>query len=121
MIRLGLLAGTVDDRVADQSYKRFFMHGTSHWLGMDVHDVGAYTRDGTARPLAPGMVITVEPGLYVAPDAVGVPDALRGIGVRIEDDVLDHRSRPRRAHLRVPEGDPGRRGRVPRLVGPAWD
>jgi Xaa-Pro aminopeptidase len=68
------------------------MHGTSHWLGMDVHDVGAYTRDGSPRPLAAGMVITVEPGLYVAPDAVGVPDALRGIGVRIEDDVLvtDH-------------------------------
>jgi Xaa-Pro aminopeptidase len=88
MIRLGLLTGTVDDRIADQSYKRYFMHGTSHWLGMDVHDVGAYTTGGTARPLAPGMVITVEPGLYIAPDAVGVPDALRGIGVRIEDDVL---------------------------------
>jgi Xaa-Pro aminopeptidase len=88
MIRLGLLSGTVDDRIADQSYKRFFMHGTSHWLGMDVHDVGAYTRDGTARPLEAGMVITVEPGLYVGADALGVPDALRGIGVRIEDDVL---------------------------------
>lgn len=92
MIRLGLLTGTVDDRIADHSYKRFYMHGTSHWLGMDVHDVGAYTRDGTARPLERGMVITVEPGLYIAPDAVGVPDGLRGIGVRIEDDVLitDH-------------------------------
>ena len=88
MLRLGLLSGTLDDRIADQSYKRFFMHGTSHWLGMDVHDVGAYTRDGTARPLEPGMVITVEPGLYIAADAMGVPDALRGIGVRIEDDVL---------------------------------
>jgi Xaa-Pro aminopeptidase len=88
MIELGLLAGPVDERIADLTYKRFYMHGTSHWLGMDVHDVGAYTRGGSARPLEPGMVITIEPGLYVATDAEGVPDALRGIGVRIEDDVL---------------------------------
>nr|HEX4316537.1 Xaa-Pro aminopeptidase [Kofleriaceae bacterium] len=88
MIELGLLAGALDDRVADQSYRRFFMHGTSHWLGLDVHDAGAYTQSGKARPLAPGMVITVEPGLYIAADADGVPAELRGIGVRIEDDVL---------------------------------
>ncbi|MFN0246108.1 MAG: aminopeptidase P N-terminal domain-containing protein [Kofleriaceae bacterium] len=87
MIDLGLLAGSVDERVTDSSYKKFYMHGTSHWLGLDVHDVGAYTRDGKARPLAAGMVITVEPGLYIAHDAEGVPDSLRGIGVRIEDDV----------------------------------
>ncbi|MBX3155109.1 MAG: Xaa-Pro aminopeptidase [Deltaproteobacteria bacterium] len=88
MIRLGLLAGTVDDRIADAAYKKFYMHGTSHWLGLDVHDVGAYTRGGVARPLEPGMVITVEPGLYVPADAEGVPDRLRGIGIRIEDDVV---------------------------------
>ncbi len=88
MIELGLLAGSADDRVADQSYRKFYMHGTSHWLGLDVHDVGAYTQGGKARPLAPGMVITVEPGLYVASDAPDVPPELRGIGVRIEDDVL---------------------------------
>jgi Xaa-Pro aminopeptidase len=87
MIDLGLLSGSVDDRIADSSYKKFYMHGTSHWLGLDVHDVGAYTRDGKARPLADGMVITVEPGLYIAHDAEGVPESLRGIGVRIEDDV----------------------------------
>jgi Xaa-Pro aminopeptidase len=87
MIDLGLLSGSVDDRIADNSYRKFYMHGTSHWLGLDVHDVGAYTRDGKARPLSDGMVITVEPGLYVAIDAPDVPDALRGIGVRIEDDV----------------------------------
>jgi len=63
------------------------MHGTSHWLGLDVHDVGAYTRDGKPRPLAPGMVITIEPGLYIPADAAGAPAELRGIGVRIEDDV----------------------------------
>jgi Xaa-Pro aminopeptidase len=88
MIDLGWLEGTVDARVEDLAYKKFYMHGTSHWLGMDVHDVGAYTRDGKPRPLAPGMVITVEPGLYVAADAPGVPERFRGIGVRIEDDVL---------------------------------
>jgi Xaa-Pro aminopeptidase len=87
MIDLGLLTGSVDDRVADQAYKRFYMHGTSHWLGLDVHDVGAYTQGGKPRPLVAGMVITVEPGLYIASDAKDVPDELRGIGVRIEDDV----------------------------------
>jgi len=88
MIELGLLTGPVEDRIADLTFKKFYMHGTSHWLGMDVHDVGAYAPRGQQRPLEPGMVITVEPGLYVAIDADGVPDELRGIGVRIEDDVL---------------------------------
>ncbi|HEY4179924.1 MAG TPA: aminopeptidase P N-terminal domain-containing protein [Kofleriaceae bacterium] len=87
MIDLGLLTGTVKERIEDLAYKKFYMHGTSHWLGLDVHDVGAYTRDGKARPLEPGMVITIEPGLYIARDAEGVPDELRGIGVRIEDDI----------------------------------
>jgi len=63
------------------------MHGTSHWLGLDVHDAGAYTIGGQPRPLAPGMVLTVEPGLYIAADAPDVPAEYRGIGVRIEDDV----------------------------------
>lgn len=88
MIALGLLGGSVDDRVKDQSYRKFYMHGTSHWLGLDVHDVGAYTQGGKARPLEPGMVITVEPGLYIAADAADVPPELRGIGIRIEDDVV---------------------------------
>jgi len=93
MISLGLLAGTAAERIADSGYRTFYMHGTSHWLGLDVHDVGAYTRSGKARPLEAGMVITVEPGLYIAPlgahlDALPIPRALRGIGVRIEDDVL---------------------------------
>ena len=88
MIELGLLAGTVDERVADQSFRKFYMHGTSHWLGLDVHDVGAYTRDGKPRPLEPGMVITVEPGLYIAAGAGDAPAELRGIGVRIEDDIV---------------------------------
>ncbi|MEX8984930.1 M24 family metallopeptidase, partial [Salmonella enterica] len=64
----------------------FFMHGLSHWLGLDVHDVGVYGPD-RSRTLEPGMVLTVEPGLYIAPDA-DVPEAYRGIGVRIEDDIV---------------------------------
>ena len=88
MIELGLLHGTVDERIADLAYKKFYMHGTSHWLGLDVHDAGSYTLEGKARPLAPGMVITIEPGLYIARDAPDVPEALRGIGIRIEDDIL---------------------------------
>ncbi len=87
LISLGLLEGPADARIEDAGYKKYFMHGTSHWLGLDVHDVGAYTRGGQARPLEPGMVITVEPGLYVAADAPNVPERMRGIGVRIEDDV----------------------------------
>ena len=88
MIDLGLLSGTVDERIEDKTYRAYFMHGTSHWLGLDVHDVGAYSRDGKARPLEPGMVITVEPGLYVAAHAPDSAAEFRGIGVRIEDDVV---------------------------------
>lgn len=88
MIELGLLTGTAEDRISDQSFRKYYMHGTSHWLGLDVHDAGAYTRDGKARPLEPGMVITVEPGLYIAASASDAPAELRGIGVRIEDDVV---------------------------------
>jgi Xaa-Pro aminopeptidase len=87
MIELGLLAGSVDDLIASQAYKAFYMHGTSHWLGLDVHDAGAYMPGGQHRPLEPGMVITIEPGLYIGADADVRPE-LRGIGIRIEDDVL---------------------------------
>jgi Xaa-Pro aminopeptidase len=88
MVRLGLLAGDPQALIADLSYKRFYMHRTSHWLGLDVHDVGAYAVDGKPRPLEPGMVLTIEPGLYVAAASEGVPDGLRGVGIRIEDDIL---------------------------------
>ncbi len=88
MISLGLLEGTVEERIKDNSYKRFYMHRTSHWLGLDVHDVGPYTVNGEARPLEAGMVITVEPGLYIDAKAEGVPAQYRGIGIRIEDDLL---------------------------------
>ena len=88
MIALGLLQGVPEERIADGSYKKYFMHRTSHWLGMDVHDVGVYHVDGASRPLAAGNVITVEPGLYVAADDATAPAELRGVGIRIEDDIL---------------------------------
>jgi Xaa-Pro aminopeptidase len=104
MIELGLLAGSLDDLIKDLAYKKFYMHGTSHWLGLDVHDAGAYTRDGKARPLAPGMVLTVEPGLYVPRDADGVPAELRGLGIRIEDDVLVTSGAPEVLTAACPKG-----------------
>ncbi|WP_435952221.1 Xaa-Pro aminopeptidase [Dryocola sp. BD626] len=86
LVKLGILKGEVDPLIADNAHRPFFMHGLSHWLGLDVHDVGAYGQD-RSRVLEPGMVITVEPGLYIAPDA-DVPAQYRGIGIRIEDDIL---------------------------------
>ena len=88
MIELGLLQGGVDERIADKAYRKYYMHRTSHWLGMDVHDVGSYFVDGKPRALEPGMVLTVEPGLYVGADDEAAPEALRGVGIRIEDDLL---------------------------------
>jgi Xaa-Pro aminopeptidase len=88
LIALGLLEGDAEARIEDESYRRFYLHSTSHWLGLDVHDVGTYRLDpDTPRPLAPGMVLTVEPGLYI-PDAADIPSEYRGLGIRIEDDVV---------------------------------
>ncbi|HMF39845.1 MAG TPA: aminopeptidase P N-terminal domain-containing protein [Polyangia bacterium] len=87
MVALGLLAGEVPALIEAGAHKQFYMHRTSHWLGMDVHDVGFYSEGGVSRPLQPGMVLTIEPGLYVAADAK-VPPEYRGLGVRIEDDIL---------------------------------
>ena len=87
MLDLKLLSGNLDTVLEKELYKRFYMHRTGHWLGLDVHDAGEYKREGKWRPLAPGMVLTVEPGLYIR-SAADVPERLRDIGVRIEDDVL---------------------------------
>ncbi len=86
MVELGLLEGDVDELIEEKSFRKYYMHGTSHWLGLDVHDVGSYGR-GQSRPLQPGMVLTVEPGLYVAVDDEEAPAELRGMAVRIEDDI----------------------------------
>ena len=88
MCRVGLIKDTVEDALKDGSWRRYYMHRTSHWLGMDVHDVGLYRIGGESRMLEPGMVLTVEPGLYIAPHDDSVPREFRGIGIRIEDDVL---------------------------------
>lgn len=88
LIDLGLLKGKLDDLIEQEAFKEFYMHRIGHWLGMDVHDVGDYKVGGAWRVLEPGMVMTVEPGIYVAPDNENVAKKWRGIGIRIEDDVL---------------------------------
>ena len=92
LVELGLLRGEVNALIKSHAYRRYFIHRTGHWLGMDVHDVGDYQHDGRWRLLQPGMVLTVEPGIYIPPDARGVARKWRGIGVRIEDDVVVTRS-----------------------------
>ncbi|HET6410437.1 MAG TPA: aminopeptidase P N-terminal domain-containing protein [Anaeromyxobacter sp.] len=88
LIGLGLLNGKVDERIADKAFRKYYMHRTGHWLGMDVHDPGDYQVDGKPRVLSPGMVVTVEPGIYVPVDDETAPLGMRGVGIRIEDDVL---------------------------------
>jgi len=88
LVDLKLLAGRIDDLIANETYKRFTMHLTSHWLGLDVHDVGTYRVGGNDRSLEAGMVFTVEPGLYIPSDDEEVDPDFRGIGVRIEDNVV---------------------------------
>ena len=87
LVKLGLLKGKVAKLIKDEAYKKFFMHRTGHWIGMDVHDVGEYKVGEEWRLLEPGMVMTVEPGIYIPPGTRGVARQWQGIGVRIEDDV----------------------------------
>lgn len=88
LLRLGLLKGTLERNLAEGHYKRFYRHKTGHWLGLDVHDVGEYRLAGESRLLEPGMVFTIEPGLYVSADDTSVDAQWRGIGIRTEDNVL---------------------------------
>jgi Xaa-Pro aminopeptidase len=88
MCRLGLVKGSADEVLHSGAYRRFYMHRTSHWLGMDVHDVGLYRLGAESRKLEPGMVLTAEPGIYIREDDEEAPAKFRGIGIRIEDDVL---------------------------------
>ncbi len=87
LVELGILKGEAKQLIKDGAYREFYMHRTGHWLGMDVHDVGTYKQDDKWRRFEPGMVLTVEPGLYIAPGSKGVAKKWHGIGVRIEDDV----------------------------------
>ncbi|MDX1251819.1 MAG: Xaa-Pro aminopeptidase [Gammaproteobacteria bacterium] len=92
LIKLGLLKGRSKQLIKDEAHRRFYMHRTGHWLGMDVHDVGEYKTGDNWRALEPGMVLTVEPGLYIPAGSKGVPKKWWNIGIRIEDDVLVTRS-----------------------------
>jgi Xaa-Pro aminopeptidase len=102
LCELGIIEGPLDTAISELRYKPYFMHKTSHYLGMDVHDVGAYFIAGKPRPLSAGMVITVEPGIYIAHNAA-VPVEYRGIGVRIEDDVLVTEGEPRVLSEAIPK------------------
>ena len=106
MKKLGLLKGKTKDLIKKKEYMRYYMHGVGHYLGLDVHDAGRYFADQTAknsRPFAPGMVLTVEPGLYIPPDDKNAPAKYRGIGVRIEDDVLVTEEGNRNLTAKVPK------------------
>ncbi len=106
MKKLGLLKGKTKDLIKKKSFMKYYMHGVGHYLGMDVHDAGRYFNDQAAkdsRPFAPGMVLTVEPGLYIPPDDKSAPAKYRGIGIRIEDDVLVTKDGNRNLTAKVPK------------------
>lgn len=95
LLDLGLMQGDIEQIIESESFHQFYMHGTGHWLGMDVHDVGSYKIEGEWRAYEEGMTVTVEPGLYIAPDDETVDAKWRGIGIRIEDDVVVTKNGPR--------------------------
>jgi len=88
MLDLGILKGSLEETLEAETYGKFYVHKTGHWLGLDVHDVGDYQVDGHSRELEPGMVLTVEPGIYIGADSEDVDERWRGLGIRIEDDVV---------------------------------
>jgi len=94
LVEHGLLKGEVDSLIESKAYRDFYMHNTGHWLGLDVHDCGAYKINGESRLLEEGMTLTIEPGLYVSPDNESVDEKWRGIGIRIEDDILIRKEGP---------------------------
>jgi Xaa-Pro aminopeptidase len=100
---LGLLAASLDEILEKELHKKYYPHRTSHWLGADVHDAGRYNLHGVARPLVAGMVLTVEPALYIPAGDDGAPPELRGLGVRVEDDVLVHAAGPEVLTRAVPK------------------
>ena len=103
MVELGLLKGKPEELIKEKKYEQFYMHGLGHMLGIDVHDVGRYYYGQESRALEPGVVMTVEPGIYIAPDTKDIPEKYLGIGVRIEDDVLCTSNGPRVLTHNVPK------------------
>ena len=103
LLRLGLLKGKKEELIKEKKYEQFYMHGLGHMLGIDVHDVGRYYIDKESRALEPGVVMTVEPGIYISPDTKEIPEQYLGIGVRIEDDVLCTNNGPRVLTTKVPK------------------
>jgi len=95
MISLGILTHSLEEELESKGYKHFYVHNTGHWLGLDVHDVGEYTIDGHSRELEPGMVMTIEPGIYIHPEESNVRECWRGIGIRIEDNIAISNGEPR--------------------------
>ncbi|MEE8339693.1 MAG: aminopeptidase P N-terminal domain-containing protein [Xanthomonadales bacterium] len=95
MISLGILEHGLEEELETKGYKHFYVHNTGHWLGLDVHDVGEYTIDGHSRELEPGMVMTVEPGIYIHPEESSVAKCWRGVGIRVEDNIVITRDQPR--------------------------
>jgi len=87
-MQIGLLTGNIEELVEEKAYRKYYMHGTSHWLGIDVHDSGVYSKNNSFTKLKPGMVLTVEPGLYFNQYMDDLPQELTGIGIRIEDNIL---------------------------------
>lgn len=100
---LGLFQDSVDSVIEQGIFKKYYMHRTGHYLGMDVHDVGTYYQNGSSKKLESGQVITVEPGLYFDPTDFGIPEKFRGIGIRIEDDVLVRGSEPLNLTSMIPK------------------
>jgi Xaa-Pro aminopeptidase len=94
MIDIGVLEHGLEEELESEGYKHFYVHKTGHWLGLDVHDVGEYTIDGHSRQLEPGMVLTVEPGIYIHPEESSVAECWRGVGIRIEDNVVISNDEP---------------------------
>jgi len=103
MVELGLLKGDPEELIKEKKHEQFYMHGLGHMIGIDVHDVGKYYFGQESRPLEPGVVMTVEPGLYISPNTKDIPEQYLGIGVRIEDDVLCTNNGPRVLTNKVPK------------------
>ncbi len=103
MVQLGLLEGKPEELIKEKKYENFYMHGLGHMIGIDVHDVGRYWYGQESRALEPGVIMTVEPGLYISPETKDVPEKYSGIGVRIEDDVLCTNNGPRVLTSKVPK------------------